>query len=47
MRFLADRLQKQQTEIARLCARHNTENQEEIIEFATDLENKIREWRNQ
>ncbi len=47
MRFLADRLQKQQTEIARLVARQNTENQEEIIEFATDLEDKIREWRNQ
>ena len=46
MQFLAERLQKEQTEIARLVARHNTEHQEEIIEFATDLEDKIREWRN-
>ena len=37
MQFLADRLQKQQTEIARLCARHNTENQEEIIYHHSSL----------
>ena len=47
MRFLADRLQKQETEIARLVARYNTEIKDEIIDFATDLEDKIRDWRNQ
>lgn len=44
--FLAERLQKPETEIARLVARQNTEERGEIIDFATDLEDEIRDWRN-
>ena len=47
LQFLAERLQKEATEIARLVARQNTEDRGEVIEFATDLEDKIRDWRNQ
>ena len=46
LQFLADRLQKHETEIARLVARQNTEDRGEIIDFATDLEDEIRDWRN-
>lgn len=46
LQFLAERLQKHETEIARLVARQNTEDRGEIIDFATDLEDEIRDWRN-
>ena len=46
LQFLAERLQKPETEIARLVARQNTEERGEIIDFATDLEDEIRDWRN-
>ena len=46
LQFLAERLQKHETEIARLVARQNTEERGEIIDFATDLEDEIRDWRN-
>ena len=47
LRFLADRLQKEITEVARLVARQNTKDGGEIIEFVNDLEDKISDWRNQ
>ena len=46
MQFLANRLQKQETEIARLVARHSLEIGGEIAGFAADLEDQIRAWRN-
>lgn len=47
LRFLAERLQKEITEVARLVARQNTKDGGEIIEFVNDLEDKISDWRNQ
>lgn len=47
LRFLADRLQKETTEVARLVARQNTKDGGEITEFVNDLEDKISDWRNQ
>lgn len=47
LQFLANRLQKEITEIARLVARQNTKDGGEIIEFVNDLEDKISDWRNQ
>lgn len=47
LRFLANQLQKEVTEVARLVARQNTKDGGEIVEFVNDLEDKISDWRNQ
>lgn len=47
LRFLANQLQKEVTDVARLVARQNTKDGGEIAEFVNDLEDKISDWRTQ